>query len=96
MTTLLHLFCVVNHQGEKDKHSMGIALMECFIFGYGYKHEEKTNTKSIETNFSLMIRELVEEARDGLLGIMTEDVHCPNDITVLTVLVADWKNIDEC
>ncbi len=70
--------------------------MESFILGQRYKHEEKMNTKSKGTNFSLMIRELVEETRNGLLGIMTEDVHCADDLALLTTFITDRKNIDEC
>jgi hypothetical protein len=54
------------------------------------------NTKSKGTNFSLMIGELIGEARNSLLGIMTEDVYCTDDFAMLIILVADRKNIDEC
>ncbi len=61
-----------------------------------YKHEKKMNTKSKGTNYSLMIRELTGETRNSLLGIMAEDVYCADDFAMLTILVADRKDIDEC
>jgi hypothetical protein len=43
-----------------------------------------------------MIRELIGETRNSLLGIMTEDVYCTDDFAMLIILVTDRKNIDEC
>ncbi len=57
----------------------------------------KTMTTTLqETNFSLVSRKSVEETWNDLLGIMTEDVHCTNNFTLLTVLVVDGKDVDEC
>lgn len=51
--------------------------------------------KSKEISFRLLIAESTDETRNGLFGVVSEDVHRANDFLLLTGLITNWKNIDE-
>jgi hypothetical protein len=58
--------------------------------------KRKLTMKPKGTKFSLVIRKSGGETGNSLLGIVTEDVHCTNNFTLLIVLIADRKDVDEC
>ncbi len=61
--------------------------------GKRYKHEYKIKRNEIQFDD---YAESIGETRNSLLGIMTEDVYCADDFAMLTILLANRKNIDEC